>query len=121
MFQARVTSVNKKNDFFQWLKKETQIAPPASLDQKIIILAKKGIHLENNQTFFPRKIFLYTSILCSFSLLFLILSKSTIPKLNSSLMENPEMYLHYEDIELMVEASELNANDWELISKKDKL
>ena len=104
----------KKDSFYDLLKIKINQTPPKSIDQKILMIAKKEL---NDQ----KKSFnwMMTTIATSACMILFLVGYSYLvdQKAHDSYVftESPEMILNYKNIELMADASQLDASDWERI------
>ena len=107
--------MNKKNDFFyRWFKNITEQSPPKLLDQKILIFSKEELNHSKKSIHW----IMPTSAISFCLILFVVGNTYFLHQKNLNMLflsEAPEMILNYDNIELMADASELNADDWKKI------
>lgn len=106
--------MNSKNSFYSWLSLKTRKEPPLSVDKKILSYSSQYFKSEEKTAFLSWKISFATA-LASIALIIILMNRTpgTGPAL---LTESPEMVLHYKDMELMADASNLTDEDWTHIS-----
>lgn len=104
--------MNKSQNFFHWLKKETLRSPSKSVDLKILNLAK-----EKESSPFQWKIL--TASMAACLILILTLKTNQGPSV-MSFNESPEMLKYYDQIELMSETSSISDEDWNKIMSEAK-
>jgi quinol-cytochrome oxidoreductase complex cytochrome b subunit len=105
---------NKNDSFYGQLKIKINQTPPKSLDQKILMIAKK--ELNDNKKSFD---WMMTTILASACIIVFLVGYPYLmnrkPHDSYVFTEAPEMILNYNNRELMADATKLNASDWEKI------
>ena len=103
----------KNDSFYEHLKIKLNQNTPKSLDQKILIIAKK--ELKDTNKSFNWIIPTFVTSVCL--ILFLIDFPYLFKQKSDSfvLTESPEMILNYNNIELMADASQLSGAEWEKI------
>ena len=106
---------NKNDNFYSCLKGRGAQVPPASLDQKILMIAKKELK-------HSRKSFNWiipTSVVTGCLIIFFTYSTYSNQQKNLNkyvlLNEAPEMILNYDKIELMADSSQLSDDDWKKV------
>ena len=105
---------NKKSDFYQWLKANTNKSSPSSLlDEKILKLAEFKFEKKFNN-FWVFSFGSWTSVIAIFFIgnLYLNTNKSLR---SLTLTDSPEMISIYDNVELMTEATRLSEQDWKKI------
>lgn len=102
-----------KHNFFEILKDKMTKSPSRDIDQ--YILKKASDHFETqHRSIIPwRSIFVGTTLATLSLVLWLQISE---PKISKAMMaESPEMLKEMDDIELLVEASQLNEEEWKIV------
>jgi hypothetical protein len=102
--------MNSDNSFYSWLSLKTRKGPPSSVDIKILSYSAQYFKSKEKTVFFNWKISVAAAF---FSVALVILLINRTPGTRPDLMtESPEMVLHYRDMELMADASNLTDEDW---------
>ena len=104
----------KNDSFFRQLKIKINQIPPKSLDQKILMIAKKELNESKNSFDW-----MMTTIVTSACIIVFVVGYPYLinrkPLDSYVFKEAPEMILNFKNIELMADATKLNSSDWEKI------
>lgn len=105
-----------KNSFYSWLALKTQTEPAASVDSKILAFSSQYFQKEEKSFFAGWKLS-GALALTTAAVVIILINKNPSTQPGPALMsEAPEMILHYNDIELMADASQLSDADWARIN-----
>lgn len=95
--------------FLKWVKENSKVNPPEKIDSIIINYAKSNLVKRS----YKNQIFVFTSLALVIFMVVKINQNHENNKKISIIDEPIELIENYQYIELMADASNLNAQDWE--------
>jgi|GEM_PF-744329 len=104
------------NTFYSWIALKTQTEPSSTADKKILAFSSQYFKKEEKSFFALWKLTGAFALTAAVVLVVLINKNSSIQPGSALMSEAPEMILHYNDIELMADASRLSDADWARIN-----
>lgn len=105
-----------KNSFYSWLALKTQTVPSAHVDSKILAYSSQYFQKEEKSFFNNWKLSGALSLTAAVVVVVMINKNQPAGSGPVIITEAPEMILHYNDMELMADASQLSDADWARIA-----
>ncbi len=107
----------KKNTFKAWIRAQTSVSPSSSLDQAILNRAEQTLKPKVSSL----KAWLPVSVLVAASFVIVYLSVEMKTQKTELVLSEPiELIQEYDEIELMVEASQWTDEDWKVALEREE-